>query len=132
MLSIYHLPHFFYFPRQDSPQCFISPSNLLCKKDAILPNWIRLPKQQDIMYQKIQKVLYFGFPIQCFSCKKIGHLAKDCLPAHVKPIAATKTQSNSVVTTLLPHEIQQVKAFDRSSDKVGKGKSVDMLCSNIP
>ena len=78
------------------------------------------------------QVLYFGLPNRCFSCTKIGHLAKDCLAAHVKPIAAMKNQSNSVVTTLLPHEIQQVKAFDRSSDKVGKGKSVDMLCSNIP
>ena len=41
-------------------------------------------------------------------------------------------QSNSVVTTLLTRETQQVKAFDTSSGKVGKGKNVDMLCSNLP
>ena len=79
--------------------------NLLRKKDAILPNWIRLPKLQGNMFQKFQKVFYFGLSNQCFSCEKIGHLAKDCLAAHVKPIAAMKNQSNSVVTTLLPHEI---------------------------
>ena len=105
---------------------------LLCKKDAVLPNWIRLPKLQGNMFQKIQKVLYFGLPNQCFSCKKIGHLAKDCLTTHGKPIAAMNKQNNSVVTSLLPHETQQVKGFDTSLDKVGKGKSVDMICSNFP
>ena len=77
-------------------------ANLLCKKDANLPNWIRFPKLQGNMFQKFQKVFYFGLSNQCFSCEKIGHLAKDCLAAHVKPIAAMKNQSNSVVTTLLP------------------------------
>ena len=84
------------------------------------------------MFQKIPKVLYFGLPNQCFSCKKIGHLAKDCLTAHGKPIAAMNKQNNSVVTSLLPHETQQVKDFDTSLDKLGKGKSVDMICSNFP
>ena len=77
-------------------------------------------------------MLYFGLHNLCFSCKKIGYLAKDRLAAHVKPIAAMNNQSNSVVTTLLPHEIQQEKAFNTSLNKVGKGKSVDMLCSNPP
>ena len=39
-------------------------------------------------------------------------------------------QNNSVVTSLLPHETQQVKGFDTSLDKLGK--SVDMICSNFP
>ena len=77
-------------------------------------------------------MLYFGLPKQCFSCKKNGHLPKDYLAAHVKPIAAMENQSNIVVTSFLPHEIQQEKAFDTSLDKVGNGKSVDMLCSNLP
>ena len=41
-------------------------------------------------------------------------------------------QNNSVVTSLLPHETQQVKGFDTLLDKVGKGKSVEMICSNFP
>ena len=77
-------------------------------------------------------MLYFSLPNQCFSCKKIGHLAKDYLAAHVRPIVVMNNQSNIVVTTLLPHEIQQEKAFNTSLNKVGKGKSVDMLCSNLP
>ena len=103
---------------------------LLCKKDAVLPNWIRLPKLQGNMFQKIQKVLYFGLPNQCFSCIKIGHLVKDCLTAQGKHIADMNKQNNSVVTSLLPHETQQVKGFDTSLDKLGK--SVDMICSNFP
>ena len=50
---------------------------LLSQNDVVLPNWICLPKLLDNMFQKIQKMIYFGLPNQCFSCKKIGHLAKD-------------------------------------------------------
>ena len=78
----------------------------LCQKDAVLPNWIHLLKLQGNIFQKIQKVLYFGLPNQCFSCKKIGHnLTNDYSATHVKPIAIVNNQSNSVVNTLLPQAI---------------------------
>ena len=83
-------------------------------------------------FKKIHKVIYFGFfPTSVFLVKKIGHLAKDCLVAHVKYIVVVY-QSNSVANTLLPHEIQPEKVFNTSSNYVWKEKSIDMLCSNPP
>ena len=69
------------------------------------------------------------YPTNVFLVKKSAIWQKT---AHVKHIAAVNNQSNSVVNSLLPHEIQPEKVFNTSSDNVWKGKSVYMLCSNPP
>ena len=104
-----------------------SPSvKLLCQKDAVLPKWIRLPKLQGNMFQKFQKVLYFGLSNQCFSCKKISHLAKDCLAAHVKPIQA-------IVLSILCCLMKFCRRSFRYIFKLCvERESIDMLSSNPP
>lgn len=42
------------------------------------PDFIKLPRRSKEEELRIQRVLYLGRPNQCFLCKKLGHIAKDC------------------------------------------------------
>ena len=49
---------------------------ILISSTNLLPNIIQLPKPGGGSI--IQKVEYVGLPNQCFTCKRMGHLAKNC------------------------------------------------------
>ena len=59
-------------------------------------------------------------------------MAKVCSANNAKPIAIVNNQSNSVVNTLLPHEIQPKIVLNMSSINVWKGKSVGQHAFSIP
>ena len=64
---------------------------LLCRKGEKLPQWIRLPKLDGNAFQKLQKVVYYGLPNQCYRCREIGHIAKAC------PLEQDTTSSGEVL-----------------------------------
>ena len=50
---------------------------LLGHSNMVLPSSIRLPPLIGGK-GRVQKITYVGLPNQCFKCRQIGHMAKDC------------------------------------------------------
>ena len=50
---------------------------LLGHSNMVLPTSIQLPPLNNGKV-RVQKITYDGLPNQCFKCKQIGHMAKDC------------------------------------------------------
>ena len=51
---------------------------LLGHSNMVFPASIRLPPLSGGK-ARVQKIIYAGLPNQCFKCRQIGHMAKDCI-----------------------------------------------------
>ena len=74
-----------YIHNKDGKIFGIPTVKLLCTRGKPLPEYVKLPCLEIGGCGKRQKNLYVGLPNQCFVCKRMGHLAKECSLSRKEP-----------------------------------------------